>query len=391
MRVLYLSGGFPYPLTSGYLRQYHLIRELSAAHRVTLLSLVGPRFTPSHVDALLPFTERVETLPVTGGSSLPEKVARHVRASVFGEPAVRRMATTARKLAASRPFDVVVTGKRTVGAIRHLNGTPVVADLCDASSSRIRRSMAFSGPARLPLLWLQYARVRNNERALARRADRAVFISARDLEDLGAENHERPIVVPNGVDLRYWQRTSGERGRDEIVFTGAMDYRPNTDAALHLVRDVLPRVRERVPSARLSLVGRDPPDLLRRAGAEADVVVTGFVDDVRPYLEKAAVFAAPIRFGAGMQNKILEAMAMEVPVVTTSLGADGLRSADGAVPPLTVADDAPALASAIVRILEATVDDPNPHADGRAFIQAHYTWEASGRRLCRILDEVTAA
>src|SRR5206468_215326 len=140
----------------------------------------------------------------------------------------------------------------------------------------------------------------------------------------------------------------------------AMEYPPNTDAALYLIEEILPLVQRTVPAAQALIVGRDPPARLRSAGQRPGVTVTGFVDDVRPYLERATVFAAPLRFGAGIQNKVLEAMAMEVPVVASPLAADGLRTEDGAQPPLDVARTTEEFADRIARRLLEAQRDPAP-------------------------------
>jgi len=118
-----------------------------------------------------------------------------------------------------------------------------------------------------------------------------------------------------------------------------MHYAPNVDAAFHLIRDVFPVVRVEIPDAQLHIVGRDPTPELRAAQNVPGVTIIGFVEDVRPWLEGATVFASPIRFGAGIQNKVLEAMAMELPVVASTVAADGLRTNEGTMPPVDIADD----------------------------------------------------
>jgi glycosyltransferase involved in cell wall biosynthesis len=204
-----------------------------------------------------------------------------------------------------------------------------------------------------------------------------------DPADLG-----HATVLPNGVDLGFWQRSAGSSlGSNEIVFTGAMDYPPNSDAALLLIREILPIVRESIPDAHLSIVGRDPIDKLVRAGSAPGVTVTGLVADIRPYLEAAAVFAAPLRFGAGIQNKVLEALAMDVPTIASPNGAGGLVTADGVRPPLTVtpASDPVRFAAVIVDRLRAAAQDPTPPPDGRTFVERHFTWARSGDLLDGVL------
>ena len=396
-RVLYLVNGFPWPLTSGYLRHYHMIRELSArGHRISLLAIVAADFDPADRAALEPFTERIVTVPSQRGSSaLRHRIQRRLGALSVGENAARRLRDEVVELLRNEPHDVVLfSGKRTYPALRAAAGLPVVADVCDATSSRIRGNLRYASIRRFPLLLAEYVEVRRIERALVRRAVHVLFASVRDRDALlGEGERDRATVLPNGVDLAFWQRPADQPlGRDEIVFTGAMDYPPNTDAALYLIDEILPRVRREIPTAHLSIVGRDPVPALVRAGDAEGVTVTGLVPDVRPYLTAAAVFAAPLRFGAGIQNKILEALAMGVPTVAGPNGAAGLVTTDGIRPPLTVAParDPDAFAAAVVEQLRASVADPRPSPEERVFVEQNFTWRRSGDLLDRALRDAAA-
>jgi glycosyltransferase involved in cell wall biosynthesis len=167
-----------------------------------------------------------------------------------------------------------------------------------------------------------------------------------------------------------------------------MNYAPNEDAALHLIDGILPRVRRSIPDAELLVVGRDPtPALLERSRRLPGVTVTGFVEDLRPYLERAAVCAAPLRFGAGVQNKILEAMAMEVPVATTSIAAAGLRVDGAGEPPLCVADDEERFAASLVRLLQDPEERARLAREGRRFVEDHFVWARQAEELEKLCHE----
>jgi glycosyltransferase involved in cell wall biosynthesis len=390
MRVLYLTNGFPYPLTSGYLRHYYLIHELAPDHEVTLLSLIGAGFRPEDIEALRPVVERVETFG--GGRRSPlGKVLRRVRAVVgrSDDPGVTAMADRAVALHVERPFDVVVhSGKSTHPVLKCLPGLPVAADLCDATSSRLAGALSYASPLRRPALWLDLHAMRRIEASIIARAAHVMFASERDRRlILGTTDSPPASIVPNGVDVEFWRRQAPTLGSDLIVFTGAMHYPPNVDAARILVDKVLPLVRRSIPEACVDIVGRDPAHSLLALAERPGVRVTGYVPDVRPYLEAASVFAAPLRFGAGIQNKLLEALAMELPVVASALAIDGLRAGDSS-PPAIVADDPATMAGRIVEILHGVRRDPTPNAAGRAYVESSFRWETSGRRLDRILRSV---
>jgi glycosyltransferase involved in cell wall biosynthesis len=394
--VLYIVNAFPYPLTSGYLRHYHLIRELwRRGHHVSLLAITSTEPTAADRAALEPFTERI----VTVGSdrrdrSIQRRTIRRLRVVSGGEPAALRLRDAAAALLDAIEQDVALfSGIRTYPAIQALADLPLVADVCDAASSRVLGNLRHGPVLRTPLLIGEFIEARLIERALLDRADHTLFASVRDLEPVvGTGDIDKATVVPNGVDLAYWRRPPGVGlGRQEIVMSGAMDYPPNSDAALHLIHKILPRVRWELPTAHLTIVGRDPTPGLVKAGQVAGVTVTGAVADIRPFLAAASVFAAPLRFGAGIQNKLLEALAMQVPIVASRNAADGLITVDGASPPLTVADDQEVFANALVRQLRAAEMDPTPPVAGRAYVGRHFSWSRSGDLLDLILREVVAS
>lgn len=395
MRILYLTNGFPYPLTSGYLRHYYLIRELAQQHAITLLAIVGPNFDAKNIAALEPFTEQIQTFVSRSKSgSLRSKAigrARSLAGGAQADEAVRQMRAAVERLSGHERFDVVLfSGKRTYPAIQNMPNLPLVVDMCDATSTKILGNMRYAKLARLPVLLLDYAQVRSAERLLIRNAAHLLFATARDREALIGHARNHATVVPNGVDLDYWRRAGRERGADTIVFTGAMEYPPNTDAALYLSEEILPLVQRRVPGAQALIVGRDPPARLRAAGKRPGVTVTGFVDDVRPYLERATVFAAPLRFGAGIQNKVLEAMAMELPVVASPLAADGLRTEDNQRPPVQVARTAQQFADLICEQLARRASDPAPDAAARRYVEANFVWSSSAARVDQVVNSVVS-
>jgi glycosyltransferase involved in cell wall biosynthesis len=388
MRLLYVTEAFPYPLTSGVLRHYHLIRELAPRHRITLAALVSARWASEARDAMEDLTERIETFPAALGGSTPTKAFARLAGFLGGESGARALARRVDELHRREPFDVVLlSGKRTFPVLDTMRGVPIVADLCDATSVRVAGAVRHAPISRLPALLTEYLATRTVERRLARRSDHLVFVSERDRRLLmGLRQVDRESIVPNGVDTSFWRRTSPTLGRDEVVFTGAMDYPPNVDAALFLIREVMPIVRRRVPGARVSIVGRDPVAAIRREESPL-VRVTGTVPDIRPYLESAAVFAAPLRFGVGMQNKIVEAMAMEVPVVTTPLVAEGIRSARG-WPPISVARTREEAASCIAERLDAASNGATPDGPARIYVDDNFRWPVSAAKLESVLGAV---
>jgi len=195
-------------------------------------------------------------------------------------------------------------------------------------------------------------------------------------------------VIHNGVDAEYFQPNDLPIEADSVVFEGSMDFYPNIDGAIYLCNEVMPLVRKRRPGVKTYIVGKKPTRSVQ-ALASADVIVTGFVEDVRPYLARAALFVSPTRTGAGIKNKILQAWAMGKAVVATSASTGGLRCRDG--DNILVRDTTEGLADAIVTLLDDSPRRSTLGIRGRQTIVDHYTWEAKARELEDLMLAIISA
>jgi sugar transferase (PEP-CTERM/EpsH1 system associated) len=266
---------------------------------------------------------------------------------------------------------------------------PKVVDLVDAISRNYRAaSESAAGLWRL-IYPIEWRRLRRYERRVAREFDHAFIITESDGQFVtGGESWASLSVLANGVKPELLEREpTGYRADPtdpRIVFLGKMDYFPNVDAAVHFATDVFPDVRADYPNATFLVVGASPNERVRALDDHPGVSVTGFVDDPRAYLDDADVVVAPMRHGAGLQNKVLEAMALGRPVVASPLASEGIAIEDGHH--LVVAEDDMAFATA-VRGLVADVDRRRAigHA-ARRLVERTYTWERIGKQL---RDEAT--
>ena len=386
MRILYVLQRIRHPALRGELRHYHFLRRLASRHAITLVSLAECEVPPEALTELSGYAER---FVLVDGLPPPRPTREAGGLAELGWRARKRWRTrrsllelrrVVQELLAREPFDVMLlAGINLFGLIDGRNGVPMVLDWCDADSLRLRQGLRYASVLEWPWRMLRYGQVRRTERLL-RGASHVAFISPRD-RDAAHGPDSRAAVVPNGVDVAFWQR----RGRPvpgRIVFTGVLDYPPNDDAARYLIEEVAPRVRRRVPGLEVVIAGRSPSAALAAAAARAPgVTVTGDVPDLRPYLDSATVFVAPLRFASGMQNKLLEAMAMELPVVTTPVAADGLRLDPNADPPVRVGRDADQIATHVVDLL---VDPPLAQrlgADGRRYVSQYCDWDRSADML----------
>jgi glycosyltransferase involved in cell wall biosynthesis len=395
MRILYLTSGFPYPLLAGHLRYFHFMRHLGQRHEVTLFSMAGADFLPEHEQAMAREVARVRTFTRHDRNHpIGRFVKEDLRLWWKIEPGIRELREAVEAEVAQGNVDVVViSGKRVYPAVAGLD-VPLVADICDAESERFRLRLRHAkGKERLKV-HVGYRTLRMMEETVVRAADRSLFASPRDRNALLDADDPRGVIVPNGVDTAFWKRNGGGGGRHTIVFTGAMHYRPNADAAILLAREIFPQVRQTVPDARLFVVGKSPTaELLACARDVPGVQVTGFVDDVRPYLEDASLFVAPLRYASGIQNKVLEAMAMELPVVTSPAAADGLYTADGTRAPLAVAESTGDFVETVRQRLCGEDEGAGwaPSAESRRFVEQHFSWATHAGTLERVLEEAVAA
>lgn len=388
MKILYVLGSLQHPsIIRGALRHYHFLRALARRHSITLLVLSRGAVSPQAVAELEQLVDRLIVVAVDEpsrprrGSHFLDKVGRTLRF----RSAVRRMRSAFRAIVRAETFDVLLFhGKDVYPVIADFRGLPTVIDFCDATTLRQREQLRHTKAWSIPWRVAGYASARRTERRLIDHSPHVAFISRRDREAVLGSGSSAAIL-PNGIDLRYWTRNGTAPRQERLVFTGVMNYAPNEDAGLLLIRQILPRLRQSRPDLTLDLVGLDPtPALLAAAKGHSHVNVTGFVNDLRPYLEQAAVYVAPIRYASGQQNKILEAMAMGVPVVTTPIVAAGLRVDDEPLP-VRVAAEPEQFASEVLSLLGDPDERRRLASEGRRFVEAHFDWARGAdllERLC---------
>lgn len=272
-----------------------------------------------------------------------------------------------------------------------------VLDCTDAQSLLLARRLRADeslGPAQRLRLAAALPSIRRYEAHAFRSAAAVVFNSSDDIAQLQARHPDAPLVcVIDGCDVDYFSPDAArgvEEEPDLLVFTGHMRYPPNADAAIHLVETILPRVWRRRPGVRALLIGPEPPERLRRLHDGERVCVTGFVDDVRPYLRRATLVVSPVRFGAGMKNKLQAALAMEKAMVASSVTCEGFADVvDGEH--VRIADEPEAFAEAVCSLLEDPERRRSMALRGSALIRSRYTWQAATEALLATLRRTPPA
>lgn len=375
MKILFVLPRFPWPLEKGdKLRAYHFIRELSARHEVHLFSLSDIRVTDEDLEALKPFCqsitiEHLRLLDRLLGFLYALLFRKPMQVGYFRKPsAIRKVRKLDREL---QPDVVFCQMVRVVPYITNLKRFRVL-DYQDALSRNMERR-AGASPFPMNLMWQRESRLLQKYEAEVFDAFHLkCMISAADRDHIQHSNAMEVVVVPNGVDFDHFiQQTTKESGSYDLVFTGNMAYAPNVQGAIWLARTILPMIQEKIPTARLLLAGASPTAAVK-ALAGPSVTVSGWMDDIRDAYRSGKVFIAPMQTGSGLQNKLLEAMAMGLPCITTPLA----NAAIGAAPALEimVSDDAEGLAQCAVVLLQDQALADEIAGAGHRMVMSRFRW-----------------
>ena len=393
LRVLLVSSQFPVPVRSGFTTRVHqLTRHLARRHAVTLLSYVDDA-TSDFVGKMRDVV-RVEPVEYEWPRGARKRMAQATSAASRTPFTCRLMYTDAMqraidRLCATHKFDVVQLESSPLCAFRVPARPRLVIDEHNIEYEVLERMHRAerSLPRRL-FNRVEAARFRSFERACWSRVDGVAVTSEREEAIVRSSAPETPIaVVPNGVDLDYFRPGRSPPEADTVVFNGALDYRPNLDAAMHLVEDIWPLVIARRPDARLTIIGRGDRAVSSRVCGRG-VRYVGEVADVRPYLERAAVVAVPIRMGGGTRLKVVEGLAMAKAMVATPLGAEGVDVHAGEH--LVLADTAEEFAGAVLELFENRDLAARLGAAARARMERGYGWPLVVARLEELYERVLA-
>lgn len=385
LRILFVS---PYLPSLIRVRPFNLIKYLAErGHQITLLALVPPAEAEPDPAALPAWCHRIKT------AALPRRrIALNALQAIFSRTPFQaaysrspEMARLIRQTLAEDTFDVAhVEHLRGAELSPAITGLPIVFDSVDSITLLFERTLQ-AGPSlksRL-LARLDLARTRHYESQLVDRFERVLITSPQDkaaMEKISAPARtNRIVVLPNGVDLDYFTPLDLPREPETVVFSGKMSYHANEAAALDLATQIMPLVHQRLPQARLVLVGKDPTAKMMALTQDPRITVTGTVPDLRPWLAQAGVSVSPMRYGVGIQNKILEAMAMATPVITTSHSLAALQVQDGR--DLLTADSPQATAEAIVALLTDPARQRHIGEAGRAYVEACHNWRTVAQKL----------
>lgn len=384
MRVLAVCDSAPFPLTNGQnLRIYNYVRELKSRHAFDLLYLGVDAPNP----ALREWFGEIRVLPPFPHAAAGGYLKRLSLAGgqlVLPHPS---LAATLTELACTGVYDLLwFSGGGTMNShFAHANGVAVLADVVDSLTltqlREFRRARTLVDQLRQGKRLIATGMF---ERKVFRHADQALFVSEVDAAMFSRLCPNVPVsVVHNGVDERFFC-PDGARNRSQVLaFEGNMGFGPNIEAAEWFCHAVLPIALALRPEVRLTIIGKDPPQRVQRLAGDS-VEVTGTVDDVRPYLRRAAVFVCPMQSGAGIKNKILQAWAMGLPTVATRIATGGLDVIDGVN--ILIEDEPQRFAERVVQLLDDADRADQIGAAARETILGRYSWSQKAEELERVFE-----
>ena len=385
-RILFLSELLPYPLVTGAkIRAYYVLRHLARSHQVTLLTFVRDDDRPEDIAHLEGFLEQVHTVPMQRSRT---RDARAVLVSLMtGRPAIIAreeigpMRRRVEDLLATGRFDAVHADQIPMAQYGLLGPPARVRRLLDQHNAtfRLLERLARHEPSlwKRSLLQREARAFGRYEAAVCRRYDQVTFVSSQDRQKLLARMGDpapdgHSSVIPIGIDTEEEQPVSPVAAPHRVTFLGTMYWPPNVEGFTWFWENVWPQVRQRVPQARLTCIGKRPPPRIRALGGEPDVESLGYVPDLAPYLAETAVFVVPLRAAGGMRVKIVNAWCWGLPVVSTTIGAEGIAFREGEH--ILIADTPEAFASAVVQVLADRNVGDRLRAAGRRWVEERYDW-----------------
>ncbi len=380
MRILVITYRLPVDLCSGdQTTIHHMLKYLAANHEIVLLSMIDSEDMRDRLELVEPYCERVELVRLPRWQS-----ALNCLRAVFSSNPLQigyfrsnAMFARIRELFETEEFDVAYGYHLRSG--QYLEGVtqcPRVLDLKPVQTLNLERMKDHvSNPLKRLLYNIEHRRVQRYEPKLVRQFDRCVVISDIDQQAIDPEGTMDNVALnPHGLDVeKFAPDPAVEKEPGSVIFSGKMSYDPNVDAVVYFHEKIWPLIKTTHPNAKLYVVGANPKPAVTALAQDPSVTVTGFVDDMREYLNRAEVAVDPLRIGAGLQNKLLEGMSMGLPMVATPIANEGIGAVEGR--DLLVADSPREFADCVSRLLDSQDTREQMGAAARQFIVDNWTWE----------------
>lgn len=392
LNILILSAGIPFPLEDGArLILYHLLKRLSLYHNITLLCLISSDEEKQYISYISQYC-KVETILHKRSNSNLNRIKYLFSPLPYGINLFysRIIRKKVQKVLFNKKFDIV--------QFQYINAAQYAADItkipkifyaadCDSIIYHKRMKKEKNIFYKLYLLWQWYRNVMY-EKKLSKLFNAAIVVSNADREVLKKHAPDLPIfVAPNGVDTDYFKSNYNLTKERSIIFTGVMDYHPNVSSVLYFYNNIFPLVKKQVSDIKFYIVGKNPTkEIFDLQNFDKSIIVTGYVKDIRPYLEKSAVFVCYMVTGSGIKNKLLEAMSMELPIVANSLAIKGIDALNGR--DFFKADRNDEFADKIILLLKDKILARKISISARQFVIRYHNWDGTAYKVDEVYRKI---
>lgn len=377
MKIFVLLSRFPYPLEKGdKLRAFHQIKELSKKHEIVLCALSDKKVKQKSIDKLAQYCSFIEVI------RLPKwRIVLNLFKQYFFTNESLQVAyfysSNAQKiidklLIKHQPDHIFCQLVRVAEYVRKSN-IPKTLDYMDALARGMERRVEDAPFYLKRFLTIETTRLKRYEHQVFDDFDHHIIISEQDRALIVNINNDKIVIVPNGVDYNTY-KSKKTSGKFDLIFTGNMGYPPNVDSAVFLVKQVMPLIWKKKPEINLIIVGAEPDNKVLKLQSE-NVKVTGWVESVADYYAQAKIFIAPMQIGTGLQNKLLEAMAMKLPCVTSQLANNALGATHQNN--ILIGNKPGEYAQSVISLLGDKKLSEKIAESGYQFITKNYTWEGS--------------
>jgi len=392
MKVLYLIPYSPAnPTFGGALRIYHILKHLCQYHEVTVCGFSTPEEEKELIESFPELKDHTYLLdpPYNRSSrrfgqlkSLFSSQSRWKQISTTD-----RMQETIDYLLESYSFDIIQSEFPVLAMYRFNSSAKKIIDCHNVEYDNFKRMTKVKNPLKKLFYHLEAYKFYKEETQICRKQDALLVTSKRDISIFNRSVPDTPkYLIPNGVDSNYFSPRKTASDPYSMVFVGMMKYTPNYDGINFFLDDIFPKILDVYPDATITIIGKNPPSSVTRR-ANKNIIVTGFVEDTRPYIDKSSVYIVPLRMGGGTRLKIMEALSMKIPLVTTSIGCEGIDLVNGHS--ALIADKPQVFADKIMELFANKKLASRLTENGYQLMMDKYRWENIGKRLEAAYKEVT--
>lgn len=383
-KIVMITSRFPFPLEKGdKLRAYHQIKQLSKHFEIHLISTSEKKIKKSYIEQLRPFCASIHVFPISFlqkviGVSTKLWTKKPFQVGYFHHYTIHQKVQ--KLLKEIQPLHIYCQLIRSAEYVKNYHNCPKTIDYMDALSKGIERRSKNAKWLKQYLFKSEHKRLVNYENSIFEYFEHHTIISEQDRAYIFHKNKQQIHIVPNGVDASFFKKEKTQKSTADILFTGNMSYPPNITAAQFIVNDILPLLPKNI---KVKIAGSSPSNEVLKLSSD-QVEVTGYIEDIKTAYRSAELFVAPMFLGTGLQNKLLEAMAIGIPCITTSMANNAL----GAKPEkeILIADSPKAFAQQIQRLRNLPQLRQEIIDNASAFIAHHYKWDVVTHKLIKLIN-----